>query len=782
MIEVSDELKEAFINKDDIRLIINVSDGTRLTNDDFVASSMSLEQTLCEEEQITFGSVGSACFSIQIINRGKRYIGMVLRPVMYAGENYSVPLGKFTVTDDERTDDREFRNIKAYDDVSLNYDIDVSSWYNGLNYPITIKSMRDSLFNYVGIAQEPVELVNDGITVEQTIDTTEHALTFKDMVFYICEINAALGCITQNNQFRYVTPDVFNDGLYPRNDLYPANDLYPKDDHVSVSTPVSGSNSLVQLGTYAYKEYKVERCTAVTIKESDADYGTTYGDGTNVYEIVGNILCMGNGADKNRQIASNFFAIISGVYYSPTVVSMVCGMPWVELGDYVRVVGLNSASVFPILHRVFTGIKNSADRYEANGQEQYHTDKNNTNSVLMQLRSKTLKLTVSIDEVSSELTEEVRRATGEETRLSSRITQTVEKIETEVTRATTAEGTLSSRITQTADAITSEVTRASQAEGNLSSRITQNANEISTRVEKNGVISAINQSAEAISINANRINLNGAVTANNNITFTTNGNIIARDGAITTGNIQTYGTISLIRDGGGSILNWYKLKLISGNTILLDPGKDDGESYDYGITVKNTDNYFSFMNPGTVGVGDSRGQRGRMNVEEIWTAGQMNCSSLVSYGNIDCRSLSGFNYKARVIDTKDYDRRLLYCLEAPTPIFSDIGEGIIDDTGKCFVFLDDTFAETIDLNTQYQVMLQAYGDGKCYVSERTKNYFVVNGTENLKFGWTLYCTQINCVNMRLDRYEDIMNNPDDTTDSDIFDLLNQLEEEVYVEV
>lgn len=97
--------------------------------------------------------------------------------------------------------------------------------------------------------------------------------------------------------------------------------------------------------------------------------------------------------------------------------------------------------------------------------------------------------------------------------LDSRITQTATQIQSEVTNREAADQTLSSRITQTADAITAEVTRASEAEGNLSSRITINAEGISTKVEKNGVISAINQTAESVTISASKINLDGYVTA-----------------------------------------------------------------------------------------------------------------------------------------------------------------------------------------------------------------------------------------------------------------------------
>ncbi len=94
-------------------------------------------------------------------------------------------------------------------------------------------------------------------------------------------------------------------------------------------------------------------------------------------------------------------------------------------------------------------------------------------------------------------------------------------------------GEMSSSIKQNEKEITAEVKRAKKAEGNLSSRIKLNAEEIELRVEKNGVISAINQTAESIEISASKINLDGYVTmsdldsTNGRITNLMSGNAVA---------------------------------------------------------------------------------------------------------------------------------------------------------------------------------------------------------------------------------------------------------------
>ena len=61
-------------------------------------------------------------------------------------------------------------DITAYDALYKINEMDVTSWYNSLTFPITIANMRNSFFNYVGITQEADYLPNDPMTVNKTID------------------------------------------------------------------------------------------------------------------------------------------------------------------------------------------------------------------------------------------------------------------------------------------------------------------------------------------------------------------------------------------------------------------------------------------------------------------------------------------------------------------------------------------------------------------------------------------------------------------------------------
>ena len=110
--------------------------------------------------------------------------------------------------------------------------------------------------------------------------------------------------------------------------------------------------------------------------------------------------------------------------------------------------------------------------------------------------------------------------------------------------------------------------------------------------------------------------------------------------------------------------------------------------------------------------------------------------------------------KNRSVETKDYGTRLLNAYETPSPMFGDVGEGMIDETGMCIITLEDIFSETVDLDNAYQVFLQPYGEGNCYVKERNKYFFIVSGSSGLKFGWHIMAHQAGFNLYRNEKYEE----------------------------
>lgn len=120
---------------------------------------------------------------------------------------------------------------------------------------------------------------------------------------------------------------------------------------------------------------------------------------------------------------------------------------------------------------------------------------------------------------------------------------------------------------------------------------------------------------------------------------------------------------------------------------------------------------------------------------------------------IIAQSLSVSGNKKRIVDTSNYATRSLYCYEMPSPAFGDIGEGILDEKGKCIIVIDDIFSETIVTDIEYQVFLQKEGQGDVWIEKKEDTYFEVAGTPGLKFAWELKARQKDFESERLEIFD-----------------------------
>ena len=164
-----------------------------------------------------------------------------------------------------------------------------------------------------------------------------------------------------------------------------------------------------------------------------------------------------------------------------------------------------------------TKITQTAESITSEVSKNYETKENATNTK-MELES-SIKQTADgfTAELSKQVTETKQYAeSAAETAESNAKQDTADKLKD---YSTTTE--MNTRINATAEGISAEVTRKLQSYSTteqMNSAIRQTADSINTEVSKKAnrgeIISKINQSAENVSIEANKINLNGALTAN----------------------------------------------------------------------------------------------------------------------------------------------------------------------------------------------------------------------------------------------------------------------------
>lgn len=478
----------------DKQLTIETDDKTtKITNIELHQEQFELTESLCSESELTFGSceAGMVKFTVSNIFSGLKDKWMTIKMVLAGNTANPFQIGRYKVYSDTPTADRTKRDIVAYDALYDVINADVAEWYNTLlpdkDSITTMNAFRDSFFKHFGIEQAGVQLVNDDMKVEKTVEPEE--LSGATVLNCICEINGCFGHIGRDGRFHYIYLEQEIQGLYPRNDLYPADDLYPREPK---STRV-GKKLYISA---QYEDFLVKTIDKLQIRKEEDDIGVIVGSGTNAYVIQDNFLVYGKGSEELTGIANNIYGKIRGIIYRPF--SADCkGNPCIEVGDAVRLPTKYEIIESYVLKRTLKGIQALRDNYEATGEEYRSTQANSVHKSIIQLKGKTNVLTRTIEETNSKITDvesglssEIKQtATDIRTEvkntadgLSSSIEQTANSIRSEVSDSV---NNLSSSIQQNAESIATEVKRANEAEGNLSTKITQTAESITSEVSKN---------------------------------------------------------------------------------------------------------------------------------------------------------------------------------------------------------------------------------------------------------------------------------------------------------
>ncbi|MBQ5849378.1 MAG: hypothetical protein IIW54_00935 [Lachnospiraceae bacterium] len=310
-----------YINKDllledghDKQIVIEYFGGI-LDNEVIHQSEMTLTESLCSNEMLTFGSCESSIFRIKINNILATLKNQWINVKIVIGHDYenAFDLGRYKVIKDIPSGNKRYRKITAYDAMYDIINTDVADWYNKTlpnpDSTMSMKAFRKSFLDYFGIDQEDIDLVNDNMLITKTIEPSE--LSGKDVINAICEINGCFGHIGRNGKFKYIylpTDDRF--GLYPRNTLYPADNLYPRD---------SGSERILRsyYTSCEYEDFMTQEITKLQIRQEENDIGCIYGTGDNTYIIEDNFLVYGKGHDELTEIAQRLLPAMSHRTYRP---------------------------------------------------------------------------------------------------------------------------------------------------------------------------------------------------------------------------------------------------------------------------------------------------------------------------------------------------------------------------------------------------------------------------------------------------------------------------------
>lgn len=529
------------------------SSGAAVTYDiaatNIVANTTKLIQSISDAEQLKYGSVEPSMFEIQIaqdtaqverveasaiagMGRGKIWdCAQGKKLTVYIKKGIIEHSAEFFIKSIKGEGTTGFKTITAYDALSL-FDKNVAEWYNGLNFnSLTLKAFRESLCTYCGVEFESVTLPNDSMTISRTMSAT--SITGREILAQCCEL-----C-----------------GCWPKIDLWGTNKL-------KWVTLGETSCETFDYSQYDYtfrpdstrEEYDCKGINAVIIRATDDDVGGHYPATVqdNPYIIQGNFLCFGKSTAELTTIAQNIYNQIANKPYRPHK-TVITGRPYLEPGDKVTVKfadGNGGTFDTYILKRTMTGEAALLDTYEAKGKKE-HREQYGISQHIQQIQGRTNELTRTVDETVNTITRieyltpvlsktdpstewaddekaakegyqwfdgtDLRIWDGAAWKLTiypdyNQSTQPNNAKEGEYWyNPTTGEIKKLVGDTWAADSTVCIPTTWTQT---MQTQLKITAEGVQSTVTKDNIISTINQSAEAISINASKIDLSGYVTIN----------------------------------------------------------------------------------------------------------------------------------------------------------------------------------------------------------------------------------------------------------------------------
>lgn len=475
---INSSLKEKYWDSStDKQMVISVvGTNQKIDNSMLEIGTFALEESLCSESELKFGSCEANCVKFTARNTAGNIIGKTIsiEETIDGDSQNPMPYGVFKVASDVPTADRTKRQITAYDVLYDIINTDVKSWYAGLSFPMTLKQFRNSFFAHLGIAQVETSLVNDSMTVNKTIVATqtddssavteESAISGKTVVTAICEINGCFGNINRNGKFEYVFLKAITSALYPAEDLFPADNVFPSDANTESMTG--------HYITFDYEDFQSKAITQLEIKTSEDNAGAIVGTAGNNYSITGNFLVSDKTGAELEQIANNLLPIMAQAAYTPIKSCTCVGNPCLTLGEPIRFNTTREIVETYLLQRTLTGVQSKRDSISAQGTQTHSAKVNSIRDTI----------------------ESVERRTGKLERNADHLQSTYEDLEEQT----------NTKFEQTAKSISAEVNRAQKAEGQLDASLELKLG----RDENDQVVSMINASADQITLSGNRLIVN----------------------------------------------------------------------------------------------------------------------------------------------------------------------------------------------------------------------------------------------------------------------------------
>ena len=426
-------------------------------------------------------------------------------------------MGFYIAEKPERKNERVI-SVKAYDRMTK-FDVPVAEWFSELSFPISLKSLLQSLCSEVGIPLVNVTFPNQDYQVSKTIEADD--ITGREMLQWIAEAAA---------RFAYITP---------------TGSLT-----LSWYTDLGYITDYTQYFDLSFSDYQVQKIDKVQIKVTENDIGVIVGTGSNTYVISDNPLLYAESDSQLRSAATEIFNAIKDFSYLPYQLK-IRGNPLIQPGEIITVNTKKGKTVKAvIMSKKLSGVMGLTDEMEAVGSERRPIQVTETNRQITTLKGKTNELTRTVDETISRLYDSETGDISVLKQTASSLTASVESINGDI-----------SSLEQTASSLTASV---ESIDGEISS-INIDLSGIHTSVSNlQGDVSSVTQTANSIeaAVNSTKVSL----TENDGLTIY-NGGLHVNNGSYDVMYFDTSGNLSLSGNITGSNITGSSLSWGSGNSI-----------------------------------------------------------------------------------------------------------------------------------------------------------------------------------------------------------------------
>lgn len=314
-------------------------------------------------------------------------------------------LGTYVIDSCEITENKKYRTITAYDNI-YKFNANVSDWYEKLTFPISMINMFKSLCTYVGVKHNVSSLINGTLMIDKTISADD--LQGITVLKCIAELNC--GFFRANGK-----------GII---------------EFVQLSANTAQEEIEVKLYSSLKKEdYATLVYDKLNIRMEDGDIGVISGSGDNAYIIEDNFLIYGKGSALLQPVSDKIFNVIKNISYVPFTSTQI-GLPYIQVGDYIKYDTLTGSFSSFILTRTLTGTQILKDTIETKGTEKT-CETFGVQKEIIKLKGKSNVLTRSIEEtkqIISDLDTKLTDNYSTTTDMKSAIEQSASGIKQEVSK------------------------------------------------------------------------------------------------------------------------------------------------------------------------------------------------------------------------------------------------------------------------------------------------------------------------------------------------------------